>query len=121
MDKIIIEATNTHTTACFLINRIENENQQLEDILNQLENGEREPMLYCPLKQIFMDNHCEILNLSESVDSILMNPELDMDLAEALEAIRMELLALKSTTSELEEKFTPYLFCPALEEPEKIN
>lgn len=121
MDNLSLKAVNLHTMACLLIDRIEDENFQLMEILNQLESGEHEPLLYCSLKQIFMETQCEIMSITESIDSMLGIPDLDEGFVEALQSIRIELLTLRSSTSELEERFTPYLFCPALQDPEHSN
>ena len=121
MDKLLIEATNLHTLACFLIERIENEQLKLSDILHQLEGGNHGALLYCSLKQIFMDTHCEILKAIESIETLMCNSSLDKDMRTALDSIKKELQTLRESCAELEETFTPYLFCPALNPPEHQN
>ncbi|WP_320928757.1 hypothetical protein [Hungatella sp.] len=120
MNKHLIEATNLHTTACFLLDNIKEENLHLTEILNQLETGEHEPILYCCMKQIFIENHCEIFKLIESIESICKF-DLNEDIKEELDSVNKELQILRDSCAELEEKITPYLFCPALHEREENN
>lgn len=121
MDTLLIEATNLHTLACFLIKRIEDEQLKLSNILHQLEAGNHEALLYCSIKPIFMDTHCELLKTIESIKTLMCNSSLDKDMRVELDSIKKELQTLRESCAELEEKFTPYLYCPALNPPEHYS
>lgn len=118
MDILQIEATNLHTLTCFLIKRIGDEQLKLSSILHQLEAGNHEALLYCSIKPIFMDTHCEISKAIESIKTLMCNSSLDKDMRAELDSIKKELQTLQKSYVELEEKFTPYMFCPALNPPE---
>lgn len=121
MDKLQIDAINLHTLACFLVKRIEDEHLKLKDILHQLETGTHEPLLYCSVKQLFLDTQSEIWETERAIEAMLRNPDLDIALTEELTCIYKELFTLNASSSELEEQFIPYLFCPALNPPEHQN
>jgi len=65
-----------------------------------------------------MDTHCEISKAIESIKTLMCNSSLDKDMRAELDSIKKELQTLQKSYVELEEKFTPYLFCPALNPPE---
>ncbi|PXX51608.1 hypothetical protein DFR60_1099 [Hungatella effluvii] len=119
MDETTNKAINLLTLGTILIERTRKEDERLKALLSEIK-ASGESINQCVIHEIINTRLNELFMVREAIGELIDRVDYP-DLSHTLNSVRKEIFELEIEISCVEVDLQPYLYCPALEKPEKIS